>query len=101
MSEVEILYEVADRIATVTLNRPDRLNAWTPTMGQKVASAIARAEQDDDVVVILLTGAGRGFCAGADMQNLDTLAGAGLSEADLRQWLEERRQGSQQPGVRP
>ncbi len=68
----QILYEVEDPIATITLNRPDRLNAFTNRMGDEIKHAIARAEDDPSVVAIVLTGAGRGFCAGADM---DTLQG--------------------------
>jgi enoyl-CoA hydratase/carnithine racemase len=68
-----ILYEVAERIATITLNRPDRLNAWTATMEREVHAAMVRAEKDDDVRAIILTGAGRGFCAGADMAELKDL----------------------------
>lgn len=63
----EIEYAVADRVATVTLNRPDRLNAWTTTMEEEVRAAMARAAGDEEARVIVLTGAGRGFCAGADM----------------------------------
>jgi enoyl-CoA hydratase/carnithine racemase len=66
----QILYEVEDPIATVTLNRPQVLNAWTDRMGAEVKHALARAERDERVVAILLTGAGRGFCAGADLQQL-------------------------------
>ena len=74
----EILYDVNDPIATVTLNRPDRLNAWTNRMGVEVKHAMAEAESDPKVVAIVLTGAGRGFCAGADMQNLKNISeGAG------------------------
>lgn len=75
MAYEQILYEVAEGIATVTLNRPERLNAWTPTMEREVRDALTQADADDDVRVIILTGAGRGFCAGADMQNLDAVAG--------------------------
>jgi enoyl-CoA hydratase/carnithine racemase len=64
----EILYEVEDSILTITLNRPDRLNAFTPTMGQEVIDALDRADADDDVRAIVFTGAGRGFCAGADLE---------------------------------
>jgi enoyl-CoA hydratase/carnithine racemase len=77
MSYQEILYDVADRIATVTLNRPDKLNAWTGQMGIEVRSAMAAADGDDQVRVIVLTGAGKGFCAGADMALLAGIAGAG------------------------
>src|SRR5262245_35552077 len=59
----QILYEIADGIATVTLNRPDRLNAWTHQMEKEVQAAVARAEADDQVRVIVLTGAGRGWAA--------------------------------------
>src|SRR5215467_9179306 len=66
----EILYSVRGRVATVTLNRPERLNAYTPTMGEELRAALAAAEADDNVRAIVLTGAGRGFCAGADMARL-------------------------------
>ena len=70
----QILYDVDDPIATITLNRPERLNAWTNRMGQELRHAIARAEADEAVVAIVLTGAGRGFCAGADLQGLKSLS---------------------------
>jgi enoyl-CoA hydratase/carnithine racemase len=63
----QILTDVADGILTITLNRPDRLNAWTPTMASELMSAFDRADADDDVRVVIVTGAGRGFCAGADL----------------------------------
>jgi enoyl-CoA hydratase/carnithine racemase len=66
----DVLYEVKDRIATVTLNRPDRLNAYTAQMAESIRLAIAEAAKDPGVRVIVLTGAGRGFCAGADMEVL-------------------------------
>jgi enoyl-CoA hydratase/carnithine racemase len=66
----EVLYEVKDRVATITLNRPDKLNAWTPTMAEELRAAFMRAQGDDNVRAIVLTGAGRGFCAGADMSGL-------------------------------
>ncbi|MGX1333595.1 enoyl-CoA hydratase/carnithine racemase [Bradyrhizobium elkanii] len=70
MSYEHILYEVSDRIATITLNRPDRMNAWTAIMERDVRHAMEAAASDDNVRVIVLTGAGRGFCAGADMDAL-------------------------------
>lgn len=69
----QILYEVDDPIATITLNRPERLNAWTDRMGLEVRHAMAEAEADPAVVVIVLTGAGRGFCAGADLKGLQAI----------------------------
>jgi enoyl-CoA hydratase/carnithine racemase len=71
MTYEHILYEVQERIATVTLNRPERLNAWTPVMEREVRAAMTEATADEAVRVIILTGAGRGFCAGADMSGLN------------------------------
>ncbi len=67
MAYETILYEVAAEIATVTLNRPAKLNAYTATMGREIVDAMCRADDDRDVRVIILTGAGRAFCAGADI----------------------------------
>ncbi len=65
-----ILYDVADGVATITLNRPDKLNAYTTEMGDEVVDAFARVRADEDVRVAILTGAGRGFCAGVDLDHL-------------------------------
>jgi enoyl-CoA hydratase/carnithine racemase len=81
MANRETLYQVADRVATITLNRPEKLNAWTAIMEGEVRAAMEEAEQDENVGVIVLTGAGRGFCAGADMSLLSTVAEKGLDEA--------------------
>ena len=70
----QILYSVEEPAATITLNRPDRLNAWTDRMALEVKHAMAQAEADPRVVAIVLTGAGRGFCAGADLQGLSALS---------------------------
>ena len=69
----EILYDISNKIATITLNRPDKLNAWTGTMEQEVRAALIEASGDDGVGAIILTGAGRGFCSGADMNNLNSI----------------------------
>jgi enoyl-CoA hydratase/carnithine racemase len=74
----ETLYQLTNHVATVTLNRPDKLNAWTATMDREVRSHIAEAERDDQVRIIVLTGAGRGFCAGADMSLLSSVASQGI-----------------------
>jgi enoyl-CoA hydratase/carnithine racemase len=65
----QIRYEVADNVLTITLNRPDRLNAWTPTMQRELIEAFDRADADDDVRAIVMTGAGRAYCAGADLES--------------------------------
>lgn len=70
----EIIYEVDAPIATIRLNRPRQLNAWTNRMGAEVKHAFAAAEDDESVVVIVLTGEGRGFCAGADLNGLEDIS---------------------------
>lgn len=67
MAYETILTDTADGVLTVTMNRPDKLNAWTPKMGAEMADAISAANADPAVIAIVVTGAGRGFCAGADM----------------------------------
>jgi enoyl-CoA hydratase/carnithine racemase len=64
----EIRYEVAGGVLTITLDRPDRLNAFTPTMGRELIEAFEHADADDEVRAVIVTGAGRGFCAGADLE---------------------------------
>ena len=63
----QITTELADGVLTITLNRPERLNAWTAQMGLELRTAFDRADADDEVRAIVVTGAGRGFCAGADL----------------------------------
>jgi enoyl-CoA hydratase/carnithine racemase len=67
MSYETLLYEVSDHVLTITLNRPDRLNAFTGTMMNELIAAFDAADADDDVRAIIVTGAGRAFCAGADL----------------------------------
>lgn len=74
----QIIYNVEDAVAWVTLNRPARLNAWTSVMDAEVRSAMQQADRDEAVRVIVLTGAGRGFCSGADVQGMaEMFSGAG------------------------
>lgn len=67
MEYQQIIYETKDNVAFITLNRPEKLNAWTPRMCEEQADAIDKANQDESVGAIIMTGAGRGFCAGADI----------------------------------
>ncbi len=67
MTYDEIRYDVADRVATITLNRPDRLNAFTRKMMAELIDAFDRIDADDEVRAVVITGEGRGFCAGADL----------------------------------
>jgi enoyl-CoA hydratase/carnithine racemase len=74
MNYEQIIYENRDKVATITLNRPDKLNAWTRQMEEEVGSALRAAAADDGVRVIIITGAGKGFCAGADMTLLSAIS---------------------------
>lgn len=67
MEYSQIMYEVSDKILTITLNRPEKLNAFTPVMCEELVNAFGRADADDNVRVVIVTGAGRAFCAGADL----------------------------------
>lgn len=82
MSYETILAEQNDGVLTLTMNRPERLNAWTYKMGAELGSAIQAGNADDSVIAFVLTGAGRGFCAGADIQ--DVFAAQSDDDADPR-----------------
>ncbi len=90
MAYETILYEVADEIATITLNRPSRLNAYIPKMGNELVEAMSQADADEAVRVIILTGMGRAFCAGADMgsfaQDIKARDSGGSAQPDFRIW---------------
>ncbi|MEQ1753445.1 MAG: enoyl-CoA hydratase [Micropepsaceae bacterium] len=79
----DILFSVEDGIALITLNRPDRLNAWTAAMQASVKRAMVDASRDDRVRAIVVTGAGRGFCAGADMAGLQQIQPGKWNERSL------------------
>src|SRR6478672_3645044 len=88
MSYETILFEVANGAARLTLNRPDRLNSFTVQMHNEVAEALSEVEQDDSVRALLITGAGRGFCAGQDLA--DRAVAPGGDGVDLGESLENR-----------
>jgi enoyl-CoA hydratase/carnithine racemase len=83
MSYSDILYEVEGPLLIITLNRPDKLNAYTAVMGRELTDAFRRADADDAIRVVIVTGAGRGFCAGADISaganSFDAAAGTSVS----------------------
>ena len=80
----EIIYDVEDPVAVITLNRPASMNAWTNTMEREIRDAVGRASADRSVVGIVLTGAGRAFCAGADMNTLNALSSADAKDSERR-----------------
>ncbi len=84
-----VRYEVADRVATITLSRPERLNAWTGRMHTEYRQAVLLAESDPEVRVLVVTGAGRGFCAGADSAALDGHVAKGGYDDGIREALAE------------
>jgi len=78
-----VLYEAKERVATITLNRPERFNAISETMPEDIAAAFAHANHDDSVHVIVLTGAGRGFCGGYDLREFAEKAGTNPGIQDM------------------
>ena len=98
----EILFEIDDPVATITLNRPERLNALTTRTQVEMRHAMVQAEKDPRVVGIILTGAGRAFSAGADMRDLGRIAAERRLEADpaLAQMEQEAKVDGQDPEFR-
>jgi enoyl-CoA hydratase/carnithine racemase len=94
MNFAEIIYDKSDRVATVTMNRPEKMNAWTPKMGAEMRTAMMDAEHDPNVGAIIVTGAGRAYCAGADMGALSNIAaGTAPARGDAvpDEWLAQQR----------
>lgn len=90
----QVVYEKRDGVATITLNRPERMNAFTDTMIREWAYALDDARRDRDMRAVIVTGAGRGFCAGADLRGGSGVAEAARSDvppaaADRRNWLRD------------
>ena len=95
MAYEQILQEQRDEIVLLTLNRPDKLNAWTPQMSAELTDAIEAADEDPSVGAVVVTGAGRGFCAGADISAVfnaqiegDASASAPARPRRARDWIE-------------
>src|SRR5581483_9279357 len=95
MSYEQIIYDKQEGVATITLNRPERMNAFTDVMIREWAEALTVARLDRDVRAVIVTGAGRGFCAGADLRGGSGVGGdntpamAPPSAADRRNWLRD------------
>ena len=88
MTYEQILYEAGEGVLTITLHRPEKLNAFTPTMMRELIDAFDRADADDAVRAVIVTGAGRAFCAGADLSG-----GGGTFDNTARDTLETHRDG--------
>jgi enoyl-CoA hydratase/carnithine racemase len=94
MNFAEIIYDKSDRIATITFNRPEKMNAYTPKMGAETRTAMIDADRDPNIRAIIVTGAGRAYCAGADMGNLSDISTGRASATsgpaippDQEEWL--------------
>lgn len=92
MPFTEVLYEAADHVATITFNRPERMNAATFDMGEQLAEAFAEVERDSDIRAVVVTGNGRAFCAGDDVEK----AWGDERMAGVKRWL-----GDVRPGMTP
>jgi enoyl-CoA hydratase/carnithine racemase len=87
ISTEPVIYTRAEGVATITLNRPDRLNAWTREMGEGWSSSLRQAAADPEVRAVVVTGAGKGFCAGADMSLLESIGGGAAVVGEERRVL--------------
>ena len=85
MSYEAILFEVRDRIALVTLDRPERMNAWSDVMAREVSQAMKRCDEDDEIRAVVVTGTGRAFCAGADMSGGSSVFGDSAQRREARE----------------
>jgi len=97
----QIIYETHDDVAVITLNRPDRLNAWTPQMSVEMTAAVGEANTDERIGAIVFTGAGRGFCAGADIGSQFKAQLDGAPPAEGRRADSDREAGGNADGHRP
>ena len=94
MDYEQITLEISDGVGVLTLNRPDRLNAWTSTMNREMVAAVEHCNADKDVGAIVVTGAGRGFCAGADIRDnfqsrIDSSGGEeAINQKPLKNWVD-------------
>src|SRR6267143_1915777 len=94
MPNQETLYHAANRVATITLNRPDKLNAWTAVMEREVRAAMGEPEHDENVRVIVLTGSGRGYVTTEHGRGEGTRrSAAGPSSATCRRWRRRNAKG--------
>jgi enoyl-CoA hydratase/carnithine racemase len=100
MDFAAIIYEKSDRVATITMNRPAKLNAWTRKMGAEMRQAMLEAERDDEVRAIVVTGAGKAFCAGADMAALNEILHGRASASSAPGWREAEFVKDQRPDYR-
>lgn len=85
----QILFEQRERVGIITFNRPEKLNPWSGIMSHEVAEAIQRCNENEEIGAVVLTGAGRGYCSGADMSGARSAAAPGSSEAGQRQRTSE------------
>src|SRR5207253_11264697 len=95
MTYEQILYEAGEGVLTITLHRPEKLNAFTPTMMRELIDAFDRADADDGVRAVIVTGAGRAFCAGADLSG-----GGGTFDNTARDTLKTHRDGGRRVALR-